>query len=227
MIIHKNFRFYEDYYTDDDCVDDETVFTSLFDSLNKSSQFVAKNLIELYKMYQVFLNEEYFVEYDTLSKPKTLEKCELKKVRTLQEYSSLDSDLIIQLSADVRKTNEENKSSRDLAHVMNLRLELFLKLFSNLDNLNNLRNDPNFYENLLIFLRKPHAKIQQFSLECLLKFNNEEIMKYAVNLRKFINKQTYKEQITTFDVDLIDDNSRKVPVISQYFHLIFQFLLRK
>ena len=62
------------------------MFTSLFDSLNKSSQFVANNLIELYKMYQVFLNEEYFVEYDTLSKPKALENGELKKVRTLQEY---------------------------------------------------------------------------------------------------------------------------------------------
>jgi len=89
----------------------------------------------------------------------------------------------------------------------------------NLNKLKNLESAQELYELLLVFLRKGHVNIQKNALECLIKFEKEEISKYAENIRKFIKPETYKDQILEFKLDPesspLTESQRKiiVPII--------------
>lgn len=95
-----------------------------------------------------------------------------------------------------------------------MKLEVFLKFFTSLQKLQSCREASSLYEFLLTFLRKGHVTIQKHALECLLKFEKEEITQHADTIRKFIKPESYRDQMIQFKLDkettTLTESQRKV-----------------
>jgi len=82
-----------------------------------------------------------------------------------------------------------------------MKLEVFLKLFTSIQKLQSLSEASALYSTFLTFLRKGHVAIQKHALECLLKFEREEVTQHAEILRKFIKPESYRDQMIQFKLD--------------------------
>lgn len=114
----------------------------------------------------------------------------------------------------MQSNKEKDNLFKKCRHFGNLKLESFLKVFISFQKIKSLQDKDTFYQILMSFLRKGHVTIQKNALDCLIKFEKEEIVQYADDIRKFIKPESYREQMIQFKLDketgLLTEDQRKV-----------------
>jgi len=204
--------FLDDYSVKAEQVTEEDIFKSLLDSFSKYTKPVEDHFNDFFAIFQGFLNQEYYKIFEN-------EMHSLQLALSLDEITEVgnsEENLKNLLLKNSQRANREKDSMfHKCRHFANTKLEVFLKLFTNCKSIANFHRIPAFYDLLQVFLRKGQINIQKHALDCLLKYERNEVNQHAENIKKFIKPETYRDQLTNFSFDSLTEAQRKIliPII--------------
>ena len=178
--------------------DADTIFEIVWSVLEDVPQVVANRSRVFVPIFLRFLHEQYYVLHD--------DDPDSRELR-LQQYLSEEDTEIKCWSRD-----ELNRK------MLQRKLTMFLKVFSQINGMQQLFKHPLLLAIFVAFLSNPDASVANLSLSCILKYKLPYVNPYVEFLRNMLAKGKLRETLTKFnlsvDVD-IHDRKKLLPIITR------------